>query len=76
MRRRGKGFFEHGLEEVGGVGAGVLDLRFQRAAGRQQRLHSLHDRGLLGKRRERDDERFDFINTTGSSVEGLTTVDG
>jgi hypothetical protein len=25
----GEGFFEDGLEEVGGVGAGVLDLRFQ-----------------------------------------------
>ena len=25
----GEGFFEDGLEEVGGVGAGLLDLRFQ-----------------------------------------------
>ena len=64
------------MEEVGGVRAGVLDLRFQRAAGRQQRLHSLHDRGLLRQRWERDDERFDFINTTGSSDRVLATVDG
>ena len=30
LTRRGEGFFEDGLEEVGGVGAGLLDLRFQR----------------------------------------------
>ena len=46
---RGEGFFEDGLEEVGGVGAGVLDLRFKAAAGRHQRLHPLHDGGLLGE---------------------------
>ncbi len=51
---RGEGFFEDGLEEVGGVGAGVLDLRFQRTAGRHQRLHPLHDRGLLGEGWEGD----------------------
>ena len=64
------------MEEVGGVRAGVLDLRFQRAAGRQQRLHALHDRGLLRQRGEREDERFDFINTTDSSDRVLATADG
>ncbi len=48
------------MEEVGGVGAGVLDLRFQRTAGRHQRLHPLHDRGLFGEGWERDDKRLDF----------------
>ena len=49
----GEGFFEDGLEEVGGVGAGVLDLGGQRSAMLHQRLHSLHDRGLLRERWER-----------------------
>ena len=47
-------FLEDGLEEVGGVCAGVCDLRFQRPAGRHQRLHPLHDGRLLGKGREGD----------------------
>ena len=51
-----EGFFEDGLEEVGGVGAGLLDLRFQRTAGRHQRLHPLHDRGLLGEGWEGDEK--------------------
>ena len=50
----GEGFFEDGLEEVGGVGAGVLDLRFQRPAGRHRCFHTLHDRGLLGEGWEGD----------------------
>ncbi len=52
--RGGEGFFEDGLEEIGGVSAGLIDLRFQRTAGRHQRLHPLHNRGLLGKRWERN----------------------
>src|SRR5436190_656624 len=31
FRRGGEGFSEHGLEEVGGASAGVLDLSFERA---------------------------------------------
>ena len=42
------------MEEVGGVGASVLNLRFQRPAARHQRPHPLHDRGLFGEGRERD----------------------
>ncbi len=47
--RGGEGFFEYGLEEMGGMCARLLDLGFQRPAGRHQRLHSLHNRDLLGK---------------------------
>ena len=52
----GEGFFEDGLEEVGGVGAGVRDLRFQRLAMRHQRLHSGDDGRLLGEGWEGDCE--------------------
>ena len=50
----GKGFFEDGFEEVGGVGARVRHLQRQQPAAPQQRFHSRHDRRLLRQRRERD----------------------
>ena len=48
-----EGFFEDGLEELGGMGAGVLDFRFQFSARLHQCLVTLNDGGLFGKRRER-----------------------
>lgn len=45
-RSGGEGLFEHGLKEVGGVGARVIDLRFQCPTGHHQRLHSCPDRDL------------------------------
>jgi hypothetical protein len=50
-RGGGEGFFEDGLEEVGGVGARVRQLRRQQSAAPQQRFHSRHDRRLLRQRR-------------------------
>ena len=44
---RGEGFFEDGLEEVGGVGAGTLDLGFEFAAGGHEGFDPLYDGGLL-----------------------------
>ena len=45
----GKGFFEDGLEEVGGVGAGTLDLGFEFAAGGHEGFNPFHNGYLLGK---------------------------
>ena len=53
--RRREGFFEDGLEEVGGVGARLRDFAGQRADAALQRRHSRHDRRLLGQRWERDE---------------------
>src|SRR5262249_52473848 len=53
-RRGGEGFFEDGLKETRGVGAGVRDLRFQCPAMLYQRLHPLHDGHLLGEGRKGD----------------------
>jgi hypothetical protein len=46
-RGRNEGFLEVGFGEVGDVRAGLLDLRFQSVACPHQRLHPLHNRGLL-----------------------------
>jgi hypothetical protein len=54
--RGGEGLFEDGLEKLGGVGAGVLDFRFQGPTNRHQRLHTLHDGGLLFKGWEWDQD--------------------
>ena len=40
--RGGEGFFEDGLEEVGGVGARVRDFPSQRADAARQRRHARH----------------------------------
>ena len=48
----GEGFFEDGLEEVGGVGAGTLDLGFEFAAGGHEGFDPFDDGGLLGERWE------------------------
>lgn len=42
------------------MSAGVLDLRFQRTAGRHQRLHTLNNRGLLGEGWEGGWDGFEF----------------
>ena len=60
-RGGGEGGFEDGLEEVGGVGARVRDLRRQQPAAPQQRFHSRHDRRLLRQRRERQTKMRDVF---------------
>jgi hypothetical protein len=48
----GESFFEYSLNEVGGVGAAVLEFFSKLAEVRQQRFHPLHNRQLFRQRRE------------------------
>lgn len=54
MSHRGNGFFQHGLKKIGGVGAGLLDFRFQRLAGGHQGFDPFYDFFLFGEGWEGD----------------------